>query len=355
VRASVKEQRMPTVNSGESWLKTFPPTAFAMVMATGIVSIAAHLLGYDLAGWLLLGVNGAAWPALLAITLCRVLRYPRAVHADIVDHGRGPGFLTVVAATAVIGSQLSTFHVLPFAVPWLLGLAAALWLVVAYRFLAAMTIGQRKPGLHTGLNGTWLLLVVATESISVLATAVSGNHGASLPLDLLALAAWLLGGWLYMILITLIFYRWCFVPMTAADLTEPWWINMGAMAITTFAGSRLILSGHNLTGWPGDDQLVLLVLTTACWAMATFWIPLLAALFIEKHVIVGDPIRYTSAEWSIVFPLGMYTAATWSYAEAAHFPFLAWVPRITVLIAFVAWILATFGLLRSALRLVGTK
>ncbi len=200
----VNEQPMPAFHPGPSWLREFPSTAFAMVMATGIVSIAAHLLGYGIVGWLLLGINAVAWPALLAITLCRLLRYPRAVHADIVDHGRGPGFLTLVAATAVLGSQLSAYRVLPQALPWLLGLAGGLWLVVTYTFLAAMTIGQRKPGLHTGLNGTWLLLVVATESIAVLATAVSPVHGASAPLDLLALAAWLLGGSLYMMLITLI-------------------------------------------------------------------------------------------------------------------------------------------------------
>ncbi|MFM0672157.1 hypothetical protein [Paraburkholderia sediminicola] len=52
-----------------------------------------------------------------------------------------------------------------------------------------MTIGQRKPGLHTGLNETWLLLVVATESIALLATAISSICGASVLFDLLALAA----------------------------------------------------------------------------------------------------------------------------------------------------------------------
>ena len=95
---------MPASNPGHSWLQAFPPTAFAMVMATGIVSVAAHLLGYGIVGWLLLGINAVTHPALLAITLCRVLRYPHAEHADSVDHDRGPGFLTLVAATAVLGS-----------------------------------------------------------------------------------------------------------------------------------------------------------------------------------------------------------------------------------------------------------
>ncbi|CAE6818798.1 hypothetical protein R75461_06003 [Paraburkholderia nemoris] len=141
-----------------------------MIMATGIVPVAAHLLSYDIVGRILLGIN-AVWP----IPPCLPLRHAafcaiRMRCAPIASHGRGPGIPTLVAATAVLGSQLSTYHVLPQALPWLLGLADGFWLVVAYTFLAAMIIEQRKPGLHTGLNGTWLLLVVTTESTAVLAT-----------------------------------------------------------------------------------------------------------------------------------------------------------------------------------------
>jgi hypothetical protein len=143
-----------------------------MVMATGIVPVAAHLLSYDIVGRILLGINAVTYPLRLP------LRYAAfcAIHmrcVPIASHVRGPGILTLVAATAVLGSQLSTYHVLPQALPWLLGLADGLWLVVAYTFLAAMIIEQRKPGLHTGLNGTWLLLVVTTESMAALATTKS--------------------------------------------------------------------------------------------------------------------------------------------------------------------------------------
>jgi tellurite resistance protein TehA-like permease len=217
-----------------------------------------------------------------------------------------------------------------------------------------MTIGQRKPNLHTGLNGTWLLLVVATEGVAILATAVARLVATPLPLALLALGAWLLGGILYVMLITLIFYRWCFVPMSVSEMTEPWWINMGAMAIATLAGSRLILLAHDLGVLPDSGQPVLFILTTACWVMATFWIPLLAILFIAKHAVHGDRIRYTSAEWSVVFPLGMYTAATIAYADAASMPFLIKVAQVTVLIALAAWALAVIGLLRAAFRSVRT-
>ncbi|RDV00859.1 tellurite resistance/C4-dicarboxylate transporter family protein [Trinickia dinghuensis] len=333
-----------------SWLETFPPGAFVMVMATGIVSIAARLGGYPKIGWALFAINVVVYPLLWVITLCRLARYPRAVRADLPDHQRGPGFLTLIAATAVIGNQCSAYDLLPAVSLWLLVAALVLWFVLIYPFLTAMTISQRKPSLQTGLDGTWLLLVVATEACAILAVSVAQTAADPLPFAHLALGLWLLGGLLYLMLITLIFYRWCFVPMTPHDLTEPWWITMGAMAIAALAGSRLLLLAQTTTLFAHDLRPVLFTLTTAFWAMATFWIPQLAILFVAKHVVARDPIRYSVAEWSVVFPIGMYTAATHVYAIAAPAAYLEIVPSIVILIAFAAWGLAFIGAIRAMVR-----
>jgi tellurite resistance protein TehA-like permease len=53
----------------------------------------------------------------------------------------------------------------------------------------------------------------------------------------LTLCMFLLGCTLYLLLITLIFYRFTFVNFTPILLTPPYWINMGAVAITTLAGA----------------------------------------------------------------------------------------------------------------------
>ena len=45
---------------------------------------------------------------------------------------------------------------------------------------------------------------------------------------------------LYIWMIALIFYRFTFLPLTPGDLTPPYWINMGAMAISTLAGAALV-------------------------------------------------------------------------------------------------------------------
>ena len=53
---------------------------------------------------------------------------------------------------------------------------------------------------------------------------------------------WLWGGMLYIWMISLIFYRYAFFPMAPSDLTPPYWINMGAVAISTLAGTSLMLN-----------------------------------------------------------------------------------------------------------------
>ena len=74
-------------------------------MATGIVSIAAHLTSMPQIGLVLFVLNIACYIGLWAVTAVRILRHREQVVADLLDHGRSVGFFTTVAATCVLGSQ----------------------------------------------------------------------------------------------------------------------------------------------------------------------------------------------------------------------------------------------------------
>src|SRR3546814_6741515 len=92
----------------------------------------------------------------------------------------------------------------------------------------------------------------------------------------------LIGCMLYLSIITLIFYRLTFIRLTMAEFTPAYWINMGAVAITTLAGSTLILHGRR---WLIIQELMpfLKGFTLFFWAAATWWIPLLVILMIWRH------------------------------------------------------------------------
>jgi tellurite resistance protein TehA-like permease len=272
-------ERGTTAEAGPLWLRDFFPGYFAMVMGTGIVAVAARLLGRDLVAWPLFALSLAAYPLLWALLLARIVRFPRAVLADFMSHQRGPSFLTIVAANGVLGSQFAVFDTLTFLLPGLFWFSLLLWVVIVYGFLSAVTVGTAKPDLEHGLNGGWLLLVVATEAIAVLACFLASRTNAPPSLVFAALAYYLLGAMLYVLLWALILFRWVFRPMHPAEMGAPWWINMGAVAIATLAGAQLM-------ALPGTDpNLVLLQrfvtpFTVLLWATSTFWIPLLVILFI---------------------------------------------------------------------------
>lgn len=58
---------------------------------------------------------------------------------------------------------------------------------------------------------------------------------------------------LYIPVISLIFDRWTFVRMAPEDLAPPYWITMGATAISTLAADRLIVYGG---AWELLQQIV---------------------------------------------------------------------------------------------------
>jgi hypothetical protein len=76
-----------------------------LVMGTGIIALGASQAGLASISWGLFQVTKAAYAVLWLLLLARLTFFGRRVIEDLISRTRGAGFLTVVAATCVLGSQ----------------------------------------------------------------------------------------------------------------------------------------------------------------------------------------------------------------------------------------------------------
>jgi tellurite resistance protein TehA-like permease len=258
----------------------------------------------------------------------------------------------MVAAPCVLGSQCVVFTDRIDMACLLLGIGLLHWLVLCYAMLPGLMTSGAKPSPELGLSGAWLLVVVGTQAISVLTSTIA-QKSADMPEPVIfaSLCFWFAGSMIYFWIISQIFNRILFLPLSAVQLTPPYWISMGAMAIATLAGSRLVLLANDIS-FLAELRPFVKGMTLLYWATATWWIPMLVALGVGRHAKYRFPLAYDHSYWAAVFPLGMYTVATRTMTEALNLPFLKPISDTFVWIALLAWAATFLGFVRWAAKSV---
>lgn len=332
--------------------KQLYPGYFALVMATGILSVGAFLLKHYIFAHLLFGLNTVMYILFWALTITKISYYPSIVKQELLSHQKGPAYFTMVAGTIVYGTQLFLLYQFTLGAAIMWGVALILWLFIMYAFFTAVIVQAEKPSIGDGMNGAWLIAVVATQSIAVLGMFLSPVAGAQKTLMMFfVLCMYLLGCMLYIIIMTFIFYRLLFIKFNTQAMAPPYWIAMGAVAITTLAGSNIIL---HMDEWGLLQELApfLKGFTLFYWVIGTWFIPLLMILSIWRYVYHRDHPRYDPQLWAMVFPIAMYAVGTLKLGEALNISFLAGIPTAFFLIASIIWMIVFWGFIGTIYRKV---
>jgi tellurite resistance protein TehA-like permease len=279
------------------------PDSFAAVMATGIVSIAALDHGYGVISDVLIVLASVALPVLM---VAAVIVWRRESWA-LTELGVALRLCTYVAACAVVGARLAEHRI----VLWVLaGMALQGWLSLAP--LVARGMWRGRATLRDRAHGGWELASVATSGLAIVM--------ADLNIVFLAMLFWAIAIGVYLLMTGLIARR-ALHDSSAPELLQPdIWILMGGAAIATLAGDHIHKAGLESV-WPA---------TVATWMVATAWIPPLVYVALRRRVGIS---------WPAVFPLGMYSSATYATAVETGWRWLTTVSLVFFWIAFAAWTL----------------
>lgn len=322
------------------------PDAFAVVMATGIVSIAA---GDQAEPWIRLPLAALA-TVLFVVLVAGLVMLSLADAASTIALVRDPDnvlrLFTFVAACAVLDAR---FDAEPAAAWLLAGLAAAGWLILTPLTVHALR-SRRLRELREQAHGAWLLVSVATAGLAITAADLAA-HTRWQAMIVMSAVAWVLAIVLYLAVTCLIVWRAVATPFVPDEVTPDSWILMGALAISTLAGARLFAAfgAFGATGiepWCADVVGPVIVVL---WILASLWIPVLLYAQIWRIHLRPGSMRYAAAWWSAVFPLGMYSTATQATAVQMHLRALVTVALVFFWIAFCVWAMVAAGWLHSQL------
>jgi len=342
------------MTTASSSVATLDPGYFAWVMASGIVSVGALLLGQRLLSDVALVVTCVAFVVLTLAYGVRAILFREQVRQALRDPSTAMGYFTLIAGSNVLAVRLlMAGH--PLVTLVLGALASVFWVVLSYGLPWSIIVAARRPVLGD-INGTWLIWVVATQSVAVVAGGLATESPWAALRDTLpavAVTFWGVGIMLYIILIVIIFLRLFLVELTAKEMGPAYWIAMGATAISVRAAAGILaIKDRSAAALLHEMHPVLVGLSVVLWAFGTWWIPLLVLFGLWRY----GPRRYSRAYeprlWSVVFPLGMYTVASATLGATPGLGFMASIARIWLWVGAAAW-LATSGLfLASLIQLV---
>jgi tellurite resistance protein TehA-like permease len=317
------------------------PDVFAAVMATGIVSIAARNHHYRVISDAL-GVL-ATLGLVVLVVLVIVVGVVKRTFWDLKDPDVTLRLFTFVAACAVLDSRLASHRV----VLEVLGVVAlSAWLVLSALTVRNMSARSRAV-LRDGAHGAWELGSVGTSGLSIVAATVARHVHWWL---WVAVPVWVVALCIYGLMTWLILWR-AITERQDLDGFEPdTWILMGGLAIGTLAGDVI----HGLA--PGWLAPTVRGVTGVTWVAATLWIPPL--IYFGLHRISRRPemLHFAGVWWAFVFPLGMYSVASYAMSVEIDQRSLATVSLVFFWDALAAWgIVVVAGLLRVASRVGGRR
>ena len=308
-------------------LAAVPPASGAVVMGTGIESVALRLAGHAALSEALMWLAVAAWLVLAGVLAARFGFHRSRLRAE----ARTPGALTGVAGTCVLGARLTLEGARTAGVVLLL-VGALAWGALQ----VAVWRHRRTPAV-----GASFLVTVSTVSLAVLCAALANAYR----------AGWLVVAGTGLLVLGLVLYA---VVLVRFDLRQvltghgDQWVAGGALAIGALACANLALAARAL----GDPAGVAAPLRTASLPLAVaalVWVPVLVAGELARPRPAYDVRR-----WSTVFPVAMLAAMAFAVGRLRAADALTDFAEVWVWVGLAVWAVVSAGMVVRGARLLSS-
>ncbi|MGO1841810.1 MAG: tellurite resistance/C4-dicarboxylate transporter family protein, partial [Canibacter sp.] len=342
-----EKRRVDTRDEAQAALsvRVLTPGYFAFVMATGIVSVGAHLRNYETLATILLTLAIIGYVVLIVLNVWRFVSHRTAMATDFTNPLRAFGFFTFVAATNVIAAALvGNGQVLIACV--LLVVSLPVWIVLGYAIpWVAVLRNEHRPMLDRA-HGSWFIWAVASQSVAVVAADLQPFvPSMNSALAIIAVISWSVGLFLYGLCGICVMLRLMMYPLNPEDFDPTYWVAMGALAISVVAGARIV----EMDAAPVIDATrgVIAGTSVILWAFAAWLIPALLAVGIWRHFFRSVPLSYESSLWSMVFPFGMIAVAGMYLDRAVDLPIVGYFGEAWFWVALLAWTLTAAAMVMN--------
>lgn len=286
---------------------------FTPVMATVMVATVSQLYGLEAVAHYFFIASLVMFFAVLVFKAIRIVLFYKDSRNELLNLEKSLYFFTIVGAINLVGVCLSKiFHLYTTAsIFWYV--AISFWLGISLALFSILFLYRKSEErkLEDIFHGGWFFAIVGTQSTAFLGIIVAGRATQYVTfIQLFSFALWSIGASLYLIFMVLTILRLVFYQFSNNTALSPYWMNIGAAALTALAGTTLYQHIQIVNGPFVDFLTFLKGFSLFFWSFGLWWLPFLVIFAIRKQTYGSEGFVFSVGYWEIVFALGLYAHST---------------------------------------------
>ena len=286
---------------------------FIVAMVTVMMALSSSSHGYNSVSPYLFTIGLGVFFSVAVFMIIKAVLYYEDLLRELFDPEKlhySFSLVGIVSLTGICVSRLFGWHTAAY-IFWYA--AIVLWAGITLSSFTILFLYRKSEDrrIEDILHGGWFFVTVGTQFTALLSIEVAGQlteH--TLLIQFFSFALWSIGAFLYLVIMTLMFWRLVFYPVTHDTELSSYWMNTGAAAITTIVSAALYQQVQ-ITGGPFVELLPFLKgFSLFFWSIGLWWLPFLIILAIRKQVKGGWAMPFTVGYWEIALAMCLYAAGT---------------------------------------------